>query len=234
MPLEVVQEGILGHARLLRRRGVGLGDDRHVALERTDDRDVRVVVGLRFGLGRLDRLGGLGERVGAALHLEVHPDLEQLERRQLTDGLGTGELGEGGERALEPERGAGLGRDREPDVELVVAQVVVADAGMLVDDVRGAPRVLRVDLGGDEHRGVAERTRIEDRRDLADDPLVEELLDAGDHLVLGDVRLGRDVLERFRCDWEAALHEVEQALVEVVERDRGAVLAAAELRAVLA
>ena len=53
-------------------------------------------------------------------------------------------------------------------------------------------------------------------------------------LVLGDARLGRDVLEGLGRDREAALHQVEQALVEVVERDRGAVLAAAELRTVLA
>jgi hypothetical protein len=55
--------------------------------------------------------------------------------------------------------------------------------------VRGAPRVLGVDLGGDEHRGVAERARVEDRRDLADDALVEQALHAREHLLLGLRRL---------------------------------------------
>jgi len=40
------------------------------------------------------------------------------------------------ERALEAELGVGLGGDREPQVELVVTQVVVRDAGVLVDDLR--------------------------------------------------------------------------------------------------
>ena len=85
-----------------------------------------------------------------------------------------------------------LDGEREPHVELVVAQVVVADAGMRVDDLRGAPGVLGIDLGGDEHRAVAERARVEDRRDLADDALVEQALDAAQDLVLGDAGLGRD------------------------------------------
>jgi hypothetical protein len=55
---------------------------------------VELVVGLGLGLGRLDGASatGLAERLGAALHLEVHADLEQLQRRQLADRLGAGEL----------------------------------------------------------------------------------------------------------------------------------------------
>ena len=60
----------------------------------------------------------------------------------------------------------------------MVAQVVVGDAGVGVDDLRGAVRVVGVDLGGDEHRRVAERPGVEDRRDLADDPAVEQALGA--------------------------------------------------------
>ena len=100
---------------------------------------------------------------------------------------------------------------------------------MRVDDVGGAPRVLGVDLGGDEHRGVAERAGVEDRRDLADDPLVEQPRDRGHRLLLGDPGLRGDVLVGARGDRELALHQVEQALVEVGERDRGALLAAAQL-----
>ena len=182
---------------------VGLGDHRHVALERADHGDVELVVGLGLGLGRLDRLGGrLGQRLGAALHLQVHADLEQLQRRQLADRLGAGLARQHVERALQPERRVGLGGDREPDVELVVAQVVVRDAGVRVDDVGRPPRVLGIDLGRDQHRRVAERAGVEDRRDLADDPLVEQVLDAGDHLLLGDAGLGGHVLVGTRGDRE--------------------------------
>ena len=117
-----------------------------------------------------------------------------------------------------PSRRVGLGGDREPDVELVVAQVVVRDAGVLVDHAGRTPRVLGVDLGRDQHRGVAESARVEDRGDLADDPLVDQALYAGDDLGFIDPGLCRHVLVGLLGDREAALHEVEQPLVEVVER----------------
>ena len=90
--------------------------------------------------------------------------------------------------------------------------------------------MLGVDLGGDQHRGVAERARVEDRRDLADDALVEQALHAAHDLLLGDLAELGDALVGPRRDREAALHQVEQPAVDVVERDRGAVLAAADLR----
>ena len=139
-----------------------------------------------------------------------------------------------GPRGLRAELRVRLGRDREPDVELVVAQGVVAHARMGVDDRRGAPRVLRVDLGGDEHRGITQRAGVEDRRDLADDALVEQPLHARHHLLLCQLCLGGDVLVGPRGDREGALHQVEQPAVEVVERDRRAVRATAQLRLVVA
>jgi hypothetical protein len=91
------------------------------------------------------------------------------------------------------------------------------------------PGVLGINLGRHEHRAVAERARVVDRRDLADDALVEELLDAREHALLGHVERARHRRVRARLDREGALHLVEQALVEVVERDRRAVLARTEL-----
>ncbi len=150
---------------------------------------------------------------------------------QLADRLGSGLGGEDVERPLQAESGPWLDRDGEPEVEIVVAQVVVRDAGVRVDDLRRPVRVLGVDLRGHEHRLVAERPRVEDRRDLADDPLVEQPLDAGHHLVLGQPREPGDVRERPRREGEAALHQVQQLLVRLVERDRGAVPARADLQA---
>jgi len=63
----------------------------------------------------------------------------------------------------------------------------VGDARVGVDDLGGPVGVLGVDLGGDQHRGVAQRARVEDRRDLADDAPVEQPLDALEHLASGDV-----------------------------------------------
>jgi hypothetical protein len=88
-------------------------------------------------VGQLDRLrlpviDGLGhgrERVRALLHLEVHPDLEEPQRGELADRLGARQALQHLQRAVEPERRAGLGRDREPDVEVVVAEVVVGHPG---------------------------------------------------------------------------------------------------------
>ena len=143
----------------------------------------RLVVGLRLELARRRGFDRGGEGLGAPLHLQVHVDLEQGQGRQLAHRLGAGLAHQHLERALEAQLGVGRGGDREPEVEVVGAQVVVGDAGVRVDDLRGALRVLGVDLGRDQHRLVAERAGVEDRRDLADDPLVEQALGAGHHLV---------------------------------------------------
>jgi hypothetical protein len=90
--------------------------------------------------------------------------------------------------------------------------------------------MLGIDLGGDEHRGVAERTRVIDRGDLADDAIRQESCNAREHLLLGALGGRRDGGVRPRVQRKAALHQVQQPAVEVVERDRCAVLAGAHLR----
>ena len=174
-------------------------------------------------------LGGARERFGVALHLEVHADLEQFQRRQLAHRLGARLAREYLERTVEAKRGVGLGRDREPQVERVVAQVVVRHAGMRVDQLGGAVRVLGIDLRRDEHRRIAERARVEDRRDLANDARVEQALNARENLRFLDTRKRRHVLVGARGDRKAPLHEVQELAIEVVERDRRAALAGASL-----
>jgi hypothetical protein len=98
-----------------------------------------------------------------------------------------------------------------------------------VDELRRAVRVGGVHLRSYQHRCVAERARVEDRRDLADDPLLEQVRDPLEHLLLGEPREAGDHRERPRVQREAALHEVEQLLVGLVERDGGPALAAAHL-----
>jgi hypothetical protein len=105
----------------------------------------------------------------------------------------------------------------------------VRDAGVRVDDLRRAVRDLRVDLGGDEHRAVAERARVEDRRDLADDAAVEQALHAPHDLALLEPGQPGDVGERAPYERELPLHQVQELLVGVVERDGGPITAAAGL-----
>ena len=97
--LEALQHLRLADAEPLGGRRVRLGHDRHRALGGADRRDVLVGQLDRVELDRLDRLAGRRQRVGAGLHLEVHADLEQLQRRQLADRLGAGLGGEHVERA---------------------------------------------------------------------------------------------------------------------------------------
>ena len=230
MPSRCSSSAVDGHAELRGGVDVGLRDDRQVALRRADDLAVALVVGDALEVDGLLRLALGRQRLRVAVHLELHADLEELERRELADRGRAGELLHEVERALQAELGVALDGEREPHVELVVAQVVVADAGVRVDDLRRAPGVLGIDLRGDEHRAVAERARVEDRRDLADDPLVEQALDALEDLVLGDPGELGDGRVGLRREREAALHEVQQLAIDVVHRDRGAALAGADLR----
>jgi hypothetical protein len=227
--LELFQQPGLVEAELGGGRGVGLGHDRHVALERPDRGHVELRQLDRVRLERLGRLRRGGECVGIAHHLQVHPDLEELDGGQLAHRLGAGQLPQHLESAVETQLRARLGGDREPEVEVVVAQVVVGDPGVGVDDLGRTVGVVGVHLRRDQHRAVAQDAGVEDRRDLADDALVDQALGAPEHLLLGHAGRLRDGRERPRGQWEAALQEVEQLLVELVERDRRAVLARAGL-----
>src|ERR687897_550264 len=169
------------------------------------------------------------ERLRALLHLEVHADLEQAQGRQLAHRLSSGQALEHVERAVEAEPRAGLGRDREPEVEVVVAQVVVRDARVRVDDLGGTPRVLGIDLCRDEHGAIAEHARVEDRRDLADDALLHQTGGSDQNLLHRHAGELRHVSEGPRRDREAALEQVEELSVQLVERDRGPVLSAPNL-----
>src|SRR3954453_12395031 len=93
---------------------------------------------------------------------------------------------------------------------------------MRVDDLRGTPRVLRVDASGDEHRAVAERTRVVDRRDLADDPVPEQLLGAchGFRFAAPGSAAARAV--RARLEREGALQQVQELPVNLIEGPGGA------------
>src|SRR4029079_10495442 len=91
-------------------------------------------------------------------------------------------------------------------------------------------RVRGVDLGRHEHRAVAERARVEDRRELADDALVEQALDTRHNVGLRNAGEFGNVRKRALGEGEAALHQVEQLLVGLVQRDGAAVPPRANFR----
>ena len=99
----------------------------------------------------------------------------------------------------------------------MVALVVVADAGVRADDRGGFVDVVGVDLGRDERRRVAERTRVEDRRELAQHAGVLDLGDALAHLGLGHAEPLAEHGVRPGLEREVPLHGVEQLAVDVVE-----------------
>jgi len=90
-------------------------------------------------------------------------------------------------------------------------------------------RVLGIDLCRDEHRRVAQRASVEDRRDLADDPLVEQALGAAEHLGEREAGRLRDRDERMGFERKRRLQQVHQPLVRRVKGHGGAVLPRAEL-----
>ena len=158
-----------------RRGDVGLGDDRHVALRGADDGAVELVVGLLLELAPARppprwRAGRCRPPISRSMRI-----LNSLSAGSWRIDSAPVSL-EDIERALQAELRVLLDGDREPHVEGVVAQVVVRHARVRVDDLRGPPRVLGVDARGDEHRAEAECARVVDRRDLADDALVDEPL----------------------------------------------------------
>ena len=229
-PPEVLQEPLGAHPDLLgrthRRDGpmTAIGPWRaRITATSARRRAARLELARRRGVDRRR------QRLGPLLHLEVHVDLEQGQGGELADRLGAGLGPQHLQGALEPQLGVRGRGDREPEVELVRAEVVVGDAGVGVDDPRGALGVLRVDLGGDQHRRIAERPGVEDRRDLADDPLVEQPLGARLNLVHRQLRLAGDGRERLALQREARLEQVQEQLVGRVQRHRGARLARASL-----
>ena len=108
----------------------------------------------------------LGLRVGGGVagHVELHADLVELQRGEPAGDRGARRAVQHVDVLLE--RVAGRDRDRVPEVVAVVALVVVAHPGVLADDGRRLVDAIGVDLRGDEGRAVAERPRVEDRRQL--------------------------------------------------------------------
>ena len=116
----------------------------------------------------------LGGRVAPALHVQVDADLEEAQRRQRPDHVHLGQLAQQLDRPVEAELRRRRHAHREPDVELVLAPVVVRDAGVGVDHLGRGVGPLGRGARGHQRGDVAQPARVEDRRDLADDALAAQ------------------------------------------------------------
>src|SRR6185503_10877562 len=77
--------------------------------------------------------------------------------------------------------------DREPEIEAVVAPVVLRHAGMGADDRRRFVDALGIHPRGDETGAIAERARVELWRKLLDHAVAAKALRALDDFLLGHV-----------------------------------------------
>src|ERR687898_1937024 len=192
-------------------------------------RDVPVGT-LPVGLAVLGRLF-LGRSAG--IHIQGHPDLEELQGGQNAGLLGAAYAVQHVDGAFESQ--AGVGRDGHgiPEVELVVALVVVGDAGVGVYSLGAFAQPVCLDPGGDQARLVAEDARVEDGADLAYHPPPLERLYAPDHLVARDAQLAPDGLERLPLQRDLALDPVEYLPVGAVHHATAGSCADHALRALL-
>lgn len=96
----------------------------------------------------------------------------------------------------------------EPEIEFVVAGVVVGYAWESVDVGDDLIEAVSGDLGGDEGADIAEMGGVEDSGDAADDLVLLELLDFLDDLGFGGVELLGELEEGTRMNGEFGLDEV--------------------------
>src|SRR5215207_10144440 len=162
---------------------------------------------------RLAVLRGLLLGGGARLHVERDAYLEELQGRQNSGLLGAAYAVQHVYGVLEPQAGIGGHSHRVPEVELVVALVVVGDAGVGVYCLGAFVELVRWDLGRHQARLVAEDASVEDRADLAYNPSSFERLYPADDLAARDPHLAPDRRERLPLQRKLPLDEVENVLV---------------------
>ena len=215
--LEARLEHLVGRQALrLGDRGERLGHGRQVGLQRAHHGDLalrgRTARRLLDGRGADLLRGG----IAAADHVEVDADLEEADRRQRADRLDLAELAEQLDRLLEADARVGRDGEREPQVEHVLALVVVRDARVRAEDVGRELLLALRRARGHEARAVAQAARVEDPRDLPHDALAAQVADTLEDLVLGHPDLVGERRPGPRDERQLVLEPVEQPAVGVV------------------
>ena len=175
----------------------GFGNQIDVALHQAHKGDFRIGECCRFlaaGLGvfRFAAVAGFS----GPFNIEADADFKQLQRWQEPGGFGPGKGVEFVHGRRQAELAGRWHGNRVPEVELVVAQVIVADARVGVDHADRGIELFQRDAGGDEAGGVAEAAGIENRADLADDLALLELHKSLNHIGFREAAVLADRFKR--------------------------------------
>ena len=154
-----------------------------------------------------------GGFAAVSAQVEFYADFEEFEGGQHAGRLGPGVSVKYVERFLEPEFAVRRDGQGVPEVEGVVAEVVVGDAGVGVDDLDGVVEVTWINFGGDEGGLVAEGFGVEDGGDLADDAVLLEGFGAREDFGFGEVELLGDLREWAGDEGDLGLERVEELFV---------------------
>ena len=147
-------------------------------------------------------------------HLEVHANLEELGGGQVHDGH-AGARGDAFERGAHVvPRGAD---EREPDVEFMVAQVVVGDSGQGIHIGDELLQLVFRHLGPTERRAEAQFGGLEVRAQTADDAALLHGLHAFKGFLLGNAELFAQHRIGARHQRKRRLDDVEKLLIDNVE-----------------
>src|SRR5207244_9714986 len=95
--------------------------------------------------------------------------LEQFQRGQRTHDLAFGFVAEDLNGLFETELRVRRDGDREPQIEIIVAPVVLRYPRMRIDRLRGVINAIGIDLRRHETGTISERARIELRTELPND-----------------------------------------------------------------
>src|SRR5688572_6698473 len=126
----------------------------------------------------------------------IRRTLELLDRGQGPHDLGSGLFSEDGDGPLQSESGEWRHGDSEPEIEIVIAFVVLRHTWVSIDDTRSIIDAVRMNARRDKTRLVTESAKIEGRGDLTDQTFLLELVRPLDHLFFGHVDLLSDDCER--------------------------------------
>lgn len=147
------------------------------------------------------------ERRFTVRHVQLHSDLENPQGGQQPDGLRAAAAVEC--RGMSRQVRARGDAQRKPEVEGVVARVVVRNAGMLVERLRGRSLFLWGHFAGHQAGLVAQRAGIEDRGKLPHDPAVLEPADGGEDFIFAEAAFFPERPERPFVKRQAGLQRVE-------------------------
>ena len=212
-----VEEFLQRYAQTLSHWAERARSQRRILLQFAYNRNVKVGYRLRLvprlPVGSVIPVGAVVLLGGALFldHIEVHAYLEELNGRHQAICLRARALGHFGYAF--GEIFVGRHGEREPQVEIAVARVVVADARMLVDDMRRRVQLVVGKAHRHQRSLVAKPPRIKNGANLPHHILALKIPDALNHLILAQANLGGNIGIRPLNQRKARLDDVQNVAV---------------------